>query len=249
MNPPHPRIRLFVDRPLSEGAAFALLGTDAHYLATVMRQKAGAEILVFNGRDGEWGASLQTVSRKAVAAVVGKRTRPQVSDPDLWLVFAPIKRTRIDFVSAKATELGVSRLLPVTTDRTVVTRVNASRLRANAKEAAEQCERLSVPEVEDLQPLKKLLARWPRERLLAFCDESREAPLLTEAALAHDRNPAQRPWAILIGPEGGFTGEEREFLRSLPFAVRAGLGPRLLRADSAAFAAISLWQAAIGDWA
>lgn len=249
MNAPHPRIRLFANHPLSAGASLALAGPDAHYLAGVMRQKAGAEILIFNGRDGEWAGTIASLSRKKIEIAISRQTRPQTAEPDLWLAFAPIKRTRIDFIAAKATELGVSKLLPVTTGRTVVSRVNARRLWANAKEAAEQSERLTVPSVEDAQTLKTLLSRWPGQRLLAFCDEDRQATLLTEAVKRHDRKPAAKPWAILIGPEGGFTEGERALLRGQPFTVPVALGPRLLRADSAAFAAISLWQAAIGDWA
>lgn len=246
---PDPRIRLFVDRPLVDGAGLTLAGAEAHYLANVMRQKPGATVLLFNGRDGEWAGTIETASRKKIEIALSRQTRPQTAEPDLWLVFAPIKRTRIDFVAAKATELGAARLLPVTTERSVVFRVNPKRLWANAKEAAEQCGRLSVPPVEDLEPLKARLARWPKERLLAFCDEERRAPLLSEAVRSRDGKPATKRWAILIGPEGGFTDGERALLRSLPFAVPAALGPRVLRADSAAFAAISLWQAAIGDWA
>ncbi|HXV74504.1 MAG TPA: 16S rRNA (uracil(1498)-N(3))-methyltransferase [Sphingomonadales bacterium] len=245
----HSRIRLFVDVPLAAHAAVALTEADAHYLSSVMRRKAGESVLLFNGRDGEWQGTLAALSRRKAEVALSHQTRLQAPEPDLWLAFAPIKRTAADFAAAKATELGAARLIPVITERTVVKRVNTRRLRANAKEAAEQCERLSVPEVEDASLLKKLLGRWPAERLLAFCDETREAPFLMDALRRRDRKPAENPWAILIGPEGGFTENERALLHGLPFAVPASLGPRLLRADTAAFAAIALWQAALGDWA
>lgn len=243
-----PKIRLFVTAPLFPGAEVALGKDESHYLGTVMRLKTGDEVALFNGHDGEWAAVVENPSKKAMVLGVADHLRSQVEEPDLWLAFAPIKRTRIDFVAQKASELGVSKLLPVKTERTAVDRVKVERLLANAREAAEQCERLTVPEVEELQSLKTLLKEWPENRKLLFCDEEKTGPLILDAVRAADKKPARFPWGILIGPEGGFSESERAMVRAHPCCVPASLGPRVLRADTAAFAALSLWQAAIGDW-
>jgi len=242
------KARLFISSPLKEGASPSLSGPEAHYIVNVMRLKAGDKIALFNGCDGEWLATIVSTAKKDVALEVKCRTRGQVNEPDVWLVFAPIKRTRIDFMAQKATELGASRLVPVRTERTVVARVKTERLLANACEAAEQCERLTVPEVSEMTSLKNILAQWPADRLLLFCDEEKGDPPAPDALKSRDQKPARRPWGILIGPEGGFTSKERELIRSYSYCIPASLGPRVLRADTAALAALSLWQAAIGDW-
>ncbi|TDI62579.1 MAG: 16S rRNA (uracil(1498)-N(3))-methyltransferase [Alphaproteobacteria bacterium] len=245
MNHPVAKIRIFVANPLEVGGTVTLTGLKAHYVATVMCQKIGAHLLLFNGVDGEWLCRIETANKKEVLLAVRKNTRTQAPEPDLWLVFAPIKKGRIDYLAEKATELGVSRLIPVKTERTVVSRVKTSRLLANAQVAAEQCERLTVPTVSEMESLESLLANWPVGRNLLFCDEQKEDPSILEALKA--QNP-ETPWGILIGPEGGFSEHERNLIRSFRYCIPTSIGPRVLRADTAAFAAISLWQAAIGDW-
>lgn len=242
-----PGIRLYTDSPLEAGTSIALDKKDSHYLSKVMRLGEGDGVLLFNGRDGEWLGTLRG-NPKALEVALASQTRRQAPEPDVWLAFAPIKRTRIDFVAQKATELGACRLLPVKTRRTIVSRVNTARLRANAKEAAEQTGRLSVPEVGNFQPLPALLERWPTERKLLFCDEEKSDPGIRAALLAADGKPARHPWGILIGPEGGFDDQERKLVRERPFTVPASLGPRVLRADTATLAALALWQEALGDW-
>lgn len=249
MNRTPAKIRLYVTGPLKAGGQITLDGPAVHYVATVMRQGAGAAILLFNGRDGEWLGRIETVRKKEVVLTLTENTRRQGTEPDLWLAFAPIKKGRIDYLAEKATELGVSRLIPVKTERTVISRVKTSRLLANAREAAEQSERLSVPEVSEMETLKNLLAGWPAGRKLLFCDEQKEDPPVLDALKSLGVHPrGGDPWGILIGPEGGFSDEERRHIRSFSYCIPASLGPRVLRADTAAFAAISLWQAALGDW-
>ncbi|MCG8506381.1 MAG: 16S rRNA (uracil(1498)-N(3))-methyltransferase [Sphingomonadales bacterium] len=242
--PKRPKLRLYVADDLAADAAVTLAGGQAHYLAHVMRARPGEAVALFNGRDGEWRAEITVVGKKQVTLGVGERIAEQVTGPDLWLVFAPVKRARIDFVAQKATELGASALLPVFTDFTAVDRTNTDRLAANAREAAEQCLCLAVPEIRAPQKLAALLADWPEDRALIFCDETAEGtdPL---GALA---GVAPGPAALLIGPEGGFSDAERVAIRALPQATAISLGPRLLRADTAAVAALTLWQAARGDW-
>lgn len=236
--------RLFVTMALEPGATVALNDGQAHYLLHVLRARAGDRVLVFNGRDGEWQAEIAMASKRAVALMVGTRTVPQREVPDLWLVFAPVKKTPSDYLTQKATELGVARLQPVFTRRTIVTRINDERLLANAVEAAEQSARLSVPEIGASVVLEKLLATWPQDRRIFFCDESGEARPLADAA----RDAGEGPAAILTGPEGGFDPAERERLRRLAFVTPVTLGPRILRADTAALAALAIWQAVRGDW-
>jgi 16S rRNA (uracil1498-N3)-methyltransferase len=238
--------RLFVDAPLGPGLAVALAAPQAHYLLTVLRLAAGEPVALFNGRDGEWLAHIATTAKRSCGLVVERPLREQAASPDLWLVFAPVKRARIDFIAAKATELGVACLQPVITRRTEVARVNAERLRANAIEAAEQCERLDVPEVREPVALGALLASWPAGRRLVYCAERAGAPPMIEALAGAGARGG--PWAVLIGPEGGFAPEEAAQLGRLPQAVAVSLGPRILRADTAAVAALTLWQAALGDW-
>ncbi|OIR06144.1 ribosomal RNA small subunit methyltransferase E [mine drainage metagenome] len=238
-----PKLRLFVDAALAPGAALPLTAEQAHYLLSVMRAAAGTPVAVFNGRDGEWRARLEPAGRKGGRLILESPSRPQAPEPDLWLLFAPIKRTRIDFIAEKATELGVSALQPVFTRHTVMSRVNDERLRAIAIEAAEQCERLSVPQVRPAAALDSLLAGWPSERRLILLDEGGGGRPVAEALGALPPGPA----ALLVGPEGGFAAAELESLRALPFTVPVGLGPRILRADTAALAALACYQALCGD--
>ena len=205
---------------------------------------------LFNGRDGEWLGRIDIHGKNRCAVTLVEQHRPQAPEPDLWLVFAPIKRGRIDFLVEKATELGVSELYPVHTSRSVVERVNLDRLRVHAIEAAEQTERLSVPSIAAPQPLDRLVAQWPAPRRLLLCDESGASPPIADAlrgAAALDNTPAC-PWAVLVGPEGGFAETELDALRKLPFVCAVGLGPRVLRADTAALAALAVLQALSGDW-
>ncbi len=244
-----PKTRLHVEAPLAEGQVLGLAPAQAHYLGTVLRLARGDSVGLFNGRDGEWRATVDGIGRGWCSLAVGERTRAQRSAPDLWLVFAPIKRARIDFVAAKATELGVSALCPVLTRHTAVGRVNAERLRANAVEAAEQCGRLDVPEVAEPATLDALLAGWPAERRLLLCDETGRAPAIEDALAPFAARPGPPgPWAVLTGPEGGFAEAELDALMKTPFVIPVGLGPRILRADTASVAALACWQARLGDW-
>jgi len=238
--PPSSLPRLFVEHKLSEGAPLTLEGRPANYLANVLRLAAGAQVKLFDDRTGEWLAEIVEAGRKRVTLRVGERLREREPVPDVWLLFAPIKRGRIDWLVEKATELGAARLFPVVTQRTIVDRLNLDRLRAHAVEAAEQCERTALPELSEPAKLASLLKEWPADRALYFADEAGGEPLLDAAASG--------PAAILIGPEGGFTGEERSAIRALPQAKAVSLGPRILRADTAAIAALSLWMAAAGEW-
>lgn len=239
-----PKIRLFVRADLTAGATVALEPEQTHYLRNVMRQRDGDRIGVFNGRDGEWEALVRPLGRRDCALELARRERHQTASPDLWLLFAPVKRARIDFVAQKATEMGVSVLQPVITRRTVVTRVPDERLEANAVEAAEQCWRLDVPEVRPALSLDAALASWPSDRLLVFCDETgRSEPM---AQVLERAGPG--PSAILVGPEGGFDAGEQRAIRALSSVLPVSLGPRILRADTAAVAALAVWQATVGDW-
>jgi 16S rRNA (uracil1498-N3)-methyltransferase len=240
--------RLFTEAELSVNVSVPLADGQAHYLRHVLRRDAGAPLRLFNGRDGEWQARLALQGKKGATAEVETRTRPQAVEPDVWLCFAPVKRARIDYIAEKATELGVAVLQPAITQHTVVERVNVERLRANAIEAAEQTERLSVPEVRPPVELMRLLADWPAGRRLLMCDETGSGPPIAEALLGLDDAARAAPWGIVIGPEGGFSGAELEVLRRRAEVIAVGLGPRILRADTAALAALVCWQALIGDW-
>jgi 16S rRNA (uracil1498-N3)-methyltransferase len=234
-------IRLHVDHPLAEGQAVPLSPDQAHYLTGVMRMAVGDPVQLFNGRDGEWLASLTVAGKRGAIATCETPSRGQTLPPDLWLLFAPIKKARTDFIVEKAVELGVARILPVQTRHTNSERVRQDRLQAHAIEAAEQCGATFVPPVADLAPLDRVLRDWPEGRRLYWCDE---------AAMGQPAHilPAEGPAAILIGPEGGFSSEEAGRLRARPGVVPLSLGPRILRADTAAVAAITLWQATNGDW-
>ncbi len=239
-----PKVRLFVEADLVADRAIGLAPERAHYLNHVMRLGRGDEIRLFNGRDGEWRAAIDACGRGWCSLSVMECLRPQRDGADLWLLFAPIKRARIDFVAEKATELGVAALRPVFTRFTVVGRVNRERLEANCREAAEQCGRLTLPRVFEPEPLADVLGGWPSERRLMFCDETGAGAPVGEAL----SGAVGGPWAVLVGPEGGFAPDERATLRRLPFALGVTLGPRTLRADTAAVAALSLWQHHLGDW-
>jgi len=241
--------RLFVGAALSPGATIPLSAKQAHYLGTVLRLQAGAVIAVFNGRDGEWLACIEALGKGCATLAAVKQRRPQTSEPDLWLTFAPIKRVPIDFLAQKATELGASRLWPVFTRNTQVKRINQARLRANAIEAAEQCGRLGVPEVAEAVSLDDLVAAWPRGRRLLVPDETGGGrPLAEVLAAATASGGAAESFAILTGPEGGFARSELDVLGNLAFVTLVGLGPRILRADTAALSALACWQAFLGDW-
>jgi 16S rRNA (uracil1498-N3)-methyltransferase len=236
--------RLFVKFKLEGGTDCALEKDQAHYLGNVLRLEQGERLLLFNGRDGEWRAVLTAIGRKGARVAVERRTRPQEDGPDLHYLFAPLKRARLDYMAQKATELGASALRPVLTRHTVAERVNTGRLRANAIEAAEQCGILRVPEVMEPEKLPGLLERWDENRLLVFADEA--APLASPLAALGARKPG--PLAVLIGPEGGFDPEERANLLTMPFVLPISLGPRVMRADTAAVAALALVNAVLGDW-
>ena len=240
--PPQSTPRLFVATPLGEGVAVRVEGGQAHYLGTVMRTKVGDPVKLFDGTSGEWLAIAESVGKRDLTLIVRQRLREAEVVPDLWLLAAPLKKGRIDWLAEKACELGVARLMLVETRRTVVDRVNHDRLHAHMIEAAEQCGRTAVPALDPLVKLTALLRDWPADRALFFADETGGVPAF-DAMRAHDG-----PAAILIGPEGGFDAGERDAIRAVPQAVGISLGPRILRADTAAAAATAVWMAAAGDW-
>ena len=235
--------RVFVTAPLTAGAELELDRGQTNYLCNVLRLGEGARVLVFNGKDGEWAAGLRVRGRRAALGIY-ERTRPQPASPDLVLAFAPLKHARLDYLVQKAVEMGVGIVQPVLTRHTQVARVNLERMRANAIEAAEQCGVLSVPAIEAPAPLEHWLAALPRERVLVFCDEEAESADPVQALT----RAAAGPLAVLIGPEGGFAEDDRRLLNARAGTVRLSLGPRILRADTAAVAAIALVQAVRGDW-
>jgi len=240
--------RLYVETSLPGTGSLTLDADQSHYLANVMRAALGDTIGVFNGRDGEWTAEIAGLKKRAVGLRIVAKIKEQSTEPNLMLAFAPIKKARIDFIAQKATELGVSHLQPIYTRRTNIERVKSERLRANAIEAAEQCERLNVPTIYEPAKLVDMLAKWPPERMIMFCDEDLSGKSAHTVLSALSEDQKNRPWAIIIGPEGGFDDSERAAINSMPNTVVVSLGPRILRADTAAMAAISLWQSAIGDW-
>ncbi len=236
--------RLFVPQDLAADAVFEASPEQSHYLTHVLRMAEGAELLVFNGRHGEWLARVAARAKKAVRLETVEQTRPQPATPDLVYCFAPLKVGRLDYLVQKAVEMGAGVLQPVITQHTQLAKVGIERLQANAVEAAEQCGILAIPEVREAQKFTALLSSWDRERRLIFCDESAETnnPLPALQAIG------ERKLGLLIGPEGGFSEDERKQLYALPFVTAIPLGPRILRADTAAVAALAVMQATIGDW-
>lgn len=240
--PPDSTPRLFVEAALAAGAELAIGGAQAHYLLSVMRMKAGDPVRLFDDRTGEWLAIARHIGKRDLVVEITGHLGERESVPDLWLCAAPIRKGRIDWVAEKACELGVARLVPVLTRRTIVDRLNLDRLRAHMIEAAEQCGRTALPKLAEPVKLAALLRDWPADRALFFADEGGGE----NAAAAMRARPG--PAAILIGPEGGFDEAERAAIRDIPQAVGVSLGPRILRADTAAAAAVALWMAAAGDW-
>jgi len=244
MAQPNAKIRLHVAADLGPSLEVELVRDKAHYLFGVMRQREGDRLLLFNGRDGEWLAEVVSARRKTGTLRPIEQVREQSESPDLWLLFAPIKKARTDFIAEKACELGCRRILPVFTRHTASERVRTERLHAHAVEAAEQCGLLSVPEIAASTRLETVLADWPKDRQLLFCDETGPRPPAIEVLRRADPGP----WAVLIGPEGGFSADEALQLRKMKLAHPVSLGPRILRADTAAVAALTLWQSVLGDW-
>ena len=245
-------VRLYVEHPLSGGQTVPVEGGQAHYLFGVMRLGAGAEVQLFNGQDGEWTAVVEEAGRKRGRLQCRELAAPQGAPPDLWLLFAPVKKDRTDFIVEKAVELGVARICPVVTEFTQAKSVRVDRMRAQVVEAAEQCGATWVPEVADPLTLDALITGWDVGRMILFCDEVAAGTGL-EPGLEQfrpDGDAAPGPWAVLIGPEGGFSPRERDWLdrRLEGTTLRVALGPRILRADTAAVAALTLWQATLGDW-
>ena len=239
--------RLFVSAPLANGVAVPLDRMQTNYLCNVLRLSQDAAILAFNGRDGEWLCALDRSSKKSATLVMRERIRAQTQANDLHFLFAPLKHARLDYMVQKAVELGVSRIQPVITRHTQVARVNLERMTANAVEAAEQCGILSIPLIEAPSPLETIIGGLDERRILIFCDE-RADNADPVAALSVLRSATPPSLAVLIGPEGGFAVEERERLLKRPNIVRLALGPRILRADTAAVAALALVQSVLGDW-
>jgi 16S rRNA (uracil1498-N3)-methyltransferase len=238
---PGGKVRLFVETALADGLGIPLSAAQSHYLLHVMRARIGDRVGLFNGRDGEWLARIAETRRRECTVLCEQKIAEQGCDDDLWLVFAPIKKTPADYLAQKATELGVSVLQPVITRRTIVHRINTERMRANAIEAAEQSGRTTVPEIREPLELQPMLAGWPQGRQLLFCDEAGGLPI--NHALS---NESASPWAVITGPEGGFDEMEREMIRALTATVPVSLGKRILRADTAALAALAIWQSQCG---
>lgn len=248
--------RLFLPHALQSGTPVILDREDTHYLINVMRRTQGDAVRLFNGRDGEWRAQIAEASKRAARLELVEHTREQAQVPDVELLFAPIKRAKTDLIIEKATELGARAIRPVTTQRTQSDRINVERFKIIAKEAAEQTERLDLPEISDLAKLDRVIDGWDEDRILIFCDEAGDDGARpwggergrAEAALGQFADLKDRPASILIGPEGGFSAAERDQLRGLEFTRPVSLGPRILRAETAAIAALTLWQSACGDW-
>lgn len=235
------KVRLYVEHALGAGQSVPVSREQAHYLFGVMRLGVGAQILVFDGQSGEWLAEVAEAGKRGGVLAVLSQTRPMQMPPDLWLMFAPIKKARTDFIVEKAVEMGAARIVPVQTQFTNSGRIQRARLQAHAVEAAEQCGATFVPEVVEMQRLDRVLGAWENTRQIMFCDEGQVASKPTLPAVCG-------PWAILIGPEGGFADGERDRVQRMGQAHAVSLGPRILRADTAAVAALTLWQSALGDW-
>ncbi len=249
------KIRLYVDQPcldqpLGPGQSVSLTRDQAHYLFGVMRLAAGAHLLVFDGHGGEYLAEVMQAGKCRGSLRVLEQTRPLQMPPDLWLLFAPIKKARTDFIVEKAAELGAARICPIHSERTNAGRIHRDCLQAHAIKAVEQCGGTFVPEVCEMRPLSAVLESWPADRKLVFCDEDMVGARARLDAASGDEHDVAKgdEWAILIGPESGFSPEERTRLRALPFVIPISLGPRILRADTAAVAALTLWQSMLGDW-
>lgn len=234
--------RLYVAEKLGVGARIDLPPNQAHFLGTVMRKKVGDQVRLFNGEDGEWLAEIGSLSKRKARIIVSEQLRPAKPAPDIWLLFAPVKKNRNSFIVEKATELGVSLLQPIMTSRTTSS-IKSGKMSAQIIEAAEQTERLDLPKICEAVKLQNLLEGWDEARTLVFADEAGDG-LPAVQVLAEIKSPC----AVLIGPEGGFTDEERELLRSKPFVTPISLGPRILRADTAALSVLAIWQAVSGDW-
>lgn len=247
--PPRSTPRLFVEQPLEPAMRVALQGPSAHYLLNVLRIAEGAPVKLFDNISGEYLARVEQRSKRDLLLTIENRTRPRETVPDFWLCAAPIKRQRFDWVAEKACELGVARFVPVQTARAVVDKVKTDRLMSHMIEAAEQCERSALPELGELVPLDRLLAEWPAGRHMFFANERLHEQAGTgEGSFARALSDHPGPAAVLVGPEGGFTDEELDAIAAHPASVPVSLGPRILRADTAALAAISLWMAGRGDW-
>lgn len=238
-------MRLYTEQNLASDQAVALTAAQAHYLRNVMRANVGDDVLLFNGRDGEWLARIDTIRKGAGILLPQHQCRPQRPEPGPWLLFAPLKRAPLDFLVQKAVELGAAALQPVQTANTNTSRINFDRMQANATEAAEQCERVTVPEVRPVEKYTFLLENWPKDRYLLVCAEFGAAKPIT---LTLRDAPPDSAWGILTGPEGGFLPSELELIRNRPYTRMVSLGPRILRAETAAIAALTCWQSVLGDW-
>lgn len=243
-----PKARIYIDAPLLAGGVVSTSKEQAHYLGNVMRLPEGATIAMFNGQDGEWHGIIDTLGKQGAQIAVTIQTRPQINSPDLWLLFAPVKKARLDFIAQKASELGVSRIWPVRTDFCQISRVNNERLAANAIEAAEQTERLDIARIMNFDKLSTALADIENDRLLIWCDEVKAGALKHNITTALAAIDAPKKAAVLIGPEGGFSPAERKTLTQTDNCLTTSLGPRILRADTAAIAALACYQAICGDW-
>lgn len=241
--------RLFIEKPIADGNSIALDVSQANYLGNVMRMGVGDRVLLFNGRDGEWAAMIETLGKKKATAVPNKQTRPQEQEPGPWLAFAPLKKMRTDFLVEKATELGASRFFPVFTRHTNSARINLERMRAHAIEASEQCERLTVPEIDAAKTFEQFITGWPRQRRLLVLDESGGGEPIAEvlASLRPAPGGLSHGCGFLCGPEGGFEESELDAMRKLDFVSPVDLGPRILRAETAAVSALACWQAFLGN--
>lgn len=239
-----PQIRIYTQNQLDKNQLIELSPEQSHYLCNVMRQKAGEELSLFNGVDGQWSGEIISISKKNCSVQLKIQTKPQKSEPDIWLCFAPVKNSPINNLVQKATELGVSKLIPVYTQRTVISRVNTDRLNLIAIEAAEQSHRLNLPEIAEPVKLANLLNNWPEDRGLIVCDESGGGISFASAL----KSPKYDKYAILIGPEGGFSQSEFELMKKKPYIVGVSMGPRILRADTAAIVALACYMNILGDW-
>ena len=235
------KIRLFVEQELYNGNSLVVSKKEANYLFNVMRLKVGDHLHIFNNNNGEWLSKVTEKSKTTGSLECLNKIADSQKPPDVWLLFSPIKKSRTDFIVEKATEMGVAKIMPILTDHTNTTRISKDRLQLHAIEAAEQCGTNFVPEVVDLKKLSDVLDLWSKDRMIMFCDEAKKG---STEILKNSKNS----WAILIGPEGGFTDHERTRLSSKNFVQNVSLGPRILRADTAVVAALTLWQSSIGDW-